>query len=416
MKRKVLLFVTMFLMLFVTWRIVVLGVSEHYVRSALDGDGTAAAKALSWNPSHPKALYLRALEIKEPDKKGAIELLQRSINGNPADARPVVELAHLLLENGEKQRADALAKHAVALMPAYVAVRLRVANYWIKREQWLQALENWSAVLITNKGQGKRIYPVMLKIAETEQARPILQNLALDPPSWWDDFFKYVTSNAKSLDAVIALASMRQESGVPLSEEERANLVSRLIKEEHWPQAYLVWINGLSVAEQKHLGGIFNGGFELEIQNRGFGWQFPRNYMKKQVESKRQFGMGVTGAKALHLIFNNKEFRFNHVRQYLFLAPGAHQFSGRYKVDRLHGRGGLRWALYCVGDPQTVVAESQRMLGTEDWSEIRFEIDVPESESCIAQELRLESTGKTTYDHKLEGDIWFDGLSIRAKR
>ena len=416
MKRKILLVIALLLVLFAAWRMLVLGMSEHYVRSAVDGDATAAEKALSWNPAHPKALYLKALEIKSSDPQGAVALLQRSIDGNPADARPVVELAHLLLAAGAEQQADALAEQAVVLMPAYVPVRLSVANYWIKREQWLQALENWRAVLITNKGLGKRIYPVMLKIAETEQARELLHDLALDPPSWWDDFFQYVTNNAQSLDAVVALASMRQGSGVPLSAEERKHLVSRLIREQHWPQAYLIWINGLSEQDQKHLGGIYNGGFELDIQNQGFGWHFPGNNMKKKVKARRQAGLGITGDKALHLIFSNKEFRFNQVRQYLFLSPGEHRFSGRYRVDRLQGRGGLRWALYCVGEPQTVIAESHPLLGTGDWDQVQFDITVPESEACIAQVLRLESTGLTAYDHKLEGDIWFDGLSIRAKR
>lgn len=416
MRRKILLLIAIPLMLFAAWRVVVLGMAEHYVRSALDGDNTAAEKALRWNQSHPKALYLHALVIKEGDREIAINLLKRSIDGNPADARPIIELAHLLLETGDEKHADILAEQAVTLMPAYVSVRLSAANYWIKRGQLGLALNNWRAVLITNAGLGKQIFPVMLRIAESDQARSLLQELVIDPPPWWDAFFQYAASNAHSLDTVVALAEMRQASKVTLSEDERKHLVNRLIKEHHWPQAYLIWINSLSSQEQQQLGGIYNGGFELEIQDHGFGWKFPAENMKKRVKVRRQAGIGIAGDKALHLIFDDKEFRFKHVSQYLFLSPGVHQFSGRYRVDRLRGRGGLRWALYCVGDPETVVAESHRMLGTGDWDQVKFDIDVPESEACIAQLLRLESTGVTTYDHRLEGDAWFDSLSIRSKR
>jgi hypothetical protein len=300
---------------------------------------------------------------------------------------------------------------ATRLMPAHKTLRRYAARYWALRERWDKALENWRAALTTDPSLGKEIFPVLLTVAEIEAARPLLKSLIQDPPVWWDRFFEYLAKKAIDPETLIAVATMRHLSDVPLSENERKYLVRRLKQEGQWPEAYLVWINGLTDEQRRYLGGIYDGGFELEPANEGFGWYFPD---MKSLVVNRQHAYGIQGKKALHLIFKNREMRFQHLYQPLFLAPGNHAFRASVRTDRLQARGGLRWVLRCAGDTDIVLGESNRLLGSGEWRTITFRFAVPESSQCSGQLLRLESTGQTSYDHKLKGEIWFDRLAIRS--
>lgn len=401
------------LVLFVSWRLMVLGMSEHYVRQALEGDVTALDKALSWNGSHPKALYLKAKQLVGTDPEQAERLLKKSILENPVDGRPVAVLAQLMLAKGETEKADALMDQAIRLMPAHKTLRLYVARYWAQRERWGKALDNWRAALTTDPALGKEIFPVLLQVAEIEAARPLLKSLTQDPPAWWDQFFDYLAQKVIDPETLITVATMRHLSDVPLSKSERKSLVGRLQKDGQWPEAYLVWINGLTDEQRRHLGGIYDGGFELAPANEGFGWHFPT---MKGLLVNRQHTYDIQGKKALHLIFKDKEMRFHHLYQPLFIAPGNHVFRARVRTDRLQTRGGLKWVLRCAGDTDIVLGESNRLLGSSEWRMITFRFAVPESSQCSGQLLRLESTGRNTYDHKLKGEIWFDRLAIRSVR
>lgn len=296
-------------------------------------------------------------------------------------------------------------------MPSYVPVRMKVSEYWFKREQWNRTLQNWQAILITQPSMGSRIFPVLLQYAELPESRGILLDMTDNPPPWWDLFYAYAVKHAESTETVIALASMRQASNAKLSVSERKNLVWRLMKDQMWPEAFLVWVNSLSDAQQKHLGNVYNSSFELEVTNEGFDWRISRI---KGVSVLFQRQAGAAGDKALHLRFEDEEVRFQHLHQPLFLNKGRYEFLVNTKIDLLRGRGGLIWTVRCAGNAGEMLGESEIIKGAGDWYSVGFEFAVPETEHCQGQTLRLESTGKHTYDHKLEGDIRFDQVIIRS--
>ncbi len=300
---------------------------------------------------------------------------------------------------------------ASQLMPANQWNRLAVADYWLKRNRLDKAIDNWSAALVTKPDLKKEIFPVLLRVVEEEALRSNLRALTQKPPAWWDDFFAYLSSRALHVDTVEAVSVMRQASDVVVTEEERTALVKRLKKDRLWPEAYLAWINGLDKEQQRHLGSVFDGGFELPVQNEGFGWYAPERM--EGVEIRRQHTYGIGGEKALHLIFKGREMRFQHLHQHLFLAPGEYEFRASMRPDRLNGRGGLQWRVKCADSPGSRLGESGRFMGTSEWSRADIRFTVPADGSCSGQILRLVSTGRTSYDHKLEGEIWLDQVAIR---
>lgn len=395
--------------LVLVWRIVVWGVSEHFAAESGIAPLTAAKKTLAWDTSNAGALYVTALAALPDDPATAVDFATRSIENNPTDARPLVVLANAFLAQGLVDRADGYAASAAVLTPVDATVLVGLADYWTKRNQAGKALEFLSTVLQVNPGLATRAFPLLLQVAESADSREILAPLAKTPPEWWEDFYAYAVRRAVSLETVAVLTTMRRKSQEPLSPKERSAAVARLQQDNEWPAAYLTWVNGLTQAERRYLGSVYNGGFEGEMSSEGFDWSIRP---VKGVEASRQHTYGIRGEKALHIVFSGHELRFKHLWQPVFLAPGDYRFWTMVRPDRLQGRGGLKWVIRCVDALDESLGESARFLGASEWRWSQFDFSVP-MDGCAAQVLRLESDGRTSFDHRLEGEVWFDQVAIR---
>jgi len=395
------------------WRMVLVGLSEHFaVQSSMDTGGRVD-RALAWNPSNPLALRMAAEKTLVDDAGSAILLAGQALRLNPADAWASVILAQAHLKQGDTQQADQFAQQALTLMPTRVSVLLRLAEYWDRRGDLGKTLKTLGKALSSSPDLAHEFYPSLLKLAEAPEKREAFRIFTEVPPVWWDGFYAYLAKRAVSMETVTVFTHMRGESSVPLSAEEREASVARLILEREWSSAYLLWVNGLPAGLRRYLGGVYNGGFEAEISNQGFDWHLPAT---SGVTADTQHTYGIQGDKALHLIFKGREFRFRHLFQILFLAPGDYEFISRARLERLQGRGGISWVIRCAEDEDAVLGMSGRLVGSGEWKTQKFDFNVPEYQPCAAQVLRLESQGNRLFDHGLEGEIWFDRIGIRAIR
>lgn len=396
--------------LLVAWRILVIGLGEHYARKAILGDVPAIDTALLWNKDQPVALFLKGQALMQSDPQKAEQLLRRAIWLNPGNAAPMEALARLLVARDQTAMADELIELAVRHMPARTDIRLSAARYWVKRSQLPKALENWAAALALNPGLGNQIYPTLTRLAENELSVGMFKSLAESPPLWWDDFFRYLSEHAKKLETVVAVATIRHASAVPLSKLERNLLVERLQQDQQWAEAYLVWISGLDAQERRYLGSVFDGGFELPAANAGFGWYFPEN---KAWTIRRKHTFGAEGEKALHIYYSGEITPQEQVYQPLLLSRGRYAMQMRTRVDRLRIQGGLKWVVRCMGDQSRILGGGPLLVGGSDWETQQFNFRVPDKKICRGQLLRLETVTTGTGDEIVEGEVWFDRLSIR---
>jgi len=415
---KFLLLLALGAILLILWRVLVIGISEYYVIKAENGDVGAIRKALSWNANHPKAQYLQARQLSSSDPFTAEKLLTTSILKNPTDVDALQARAELQHAYGNKDLANSLMLESTRLAPANKFVRLDAGRFWARTGQWDKAIESWRQALNTSPQLGKEVFPILMQLAEGKETLDLLKPLIENPPDWWDNFVEYLTKNTKNLDTVATVAAMRIKSNVPFSADERKFVVRRLMKDGKWPRAYIAWVNGLDSTQIRYLGSVYDGNFELEPSNEGFGWYITKNKtLDKAVTIRKQRTYGGDGEKALQLTFSGQEIIYRHMYQPLYLTIGEHEFRANLKTDRLKTRGGLKWVVRCAGDQKTVLGESARLLGSSEWREVKFRFQVPNSKECgIGQILRLESTGERPFDHKLEGDIWFSRLGIRPIR
>ena len=394
------------------WQVLAVNMAEHRLVQALEGEREAIDRALWWRSEHPRALALKGRWLlRDGEPEAAEPWLKRAIRANPADARPLVDLARVRAQAGDLAIASDMLDTASQLMPANSGVQHLIGLYWLEHGELARAVGHIGTALKGDPALRELYFPLLMGVADVPELRSALEPFALEPPVWWRAFFAYTASNASSADTLGALVALRTLSpSEPLQAREHELYLQRLRRDGRVDEAFLHWVNGLQSEQLQELGYVFNGSFERPLLNAGFGWfsNVPRN-TGFQIATGSTFG--VLGQRALRLNFNGTRARFNHLYQYLFLGAGDYEVSGMVRLDGLLARRGLQWRVQCSAGGTELLGESELLQGTSDWRRFGFNISVPAG--CNGQLLRLYSAGNREVDHELSGGIWFDDLRIQ---
>ena len=394
---------------FLFWQIVLQGLATQGMTEVAKGDLTAAQRVLRFRPQHPEALYVEA-SVQMPNAPDQAQAqLRTAFSQDPTRGMVLLSLAELALAREDTSTADALAEQAVTLQPVKAAVLRRAAMYWLNRGQVVRGLQLLSQALLAREEANQDVLDTFLKLAEDPVGRVALAPLAQEFPSWWPDFFARVAQRATDLDTVRFLYGLRALAPQhPLTLPERQAYMRRLLKDGQIAEAYLTWIAGLTERERREMGLLHNGGFELPLGTGGFDWRWTP---LRQVTANTAATLGVSGERALHLVFRNHEGNFQHLRQSLFLDPGTYRLSGKIRADSLATQGGLRWTISCLQPSGSILGHGERFLGSEKWRDFALDFAVPDQ--CQLQEIRLESASSRPHEQRVTGEIWFDSLAIR---
>jgi hypothetical protein len=390
------------------WRILVTGLADYYAQQE---NPEAATGALRWQAKHPEALYQQAESLLENEPAAAEPLLRAAAWANPTDARVYVTLAELwAVDEGRQSAAIKLAEIADVLGPVSSLVLAYSADFWQSQSRLDRMLARWSLLLRTQPTVASALYPELLKFAQDPQQRELLRPLLEEPPGWWDAFFAHAAREAEQTDTVVFLYQQRQRGDQLPSELEQRAYLDRLWRDARWPEAYQAWQKGLNERQIRVLGLVYNGGFELPLTGVGFDWRIasPRGV---RVETTPTYG--ARGDRALQVSFDGQRVRFSHVQQYLLLEPGRYRLQGRVRPDSLRTERGLRWIVRCVAEGP-LLAESERFLGSDQWRSFTVDFTVPDS-ACPAQVLRLQLEGRAELDFEVQGDLWFDDLTVNPR-
>lgn len=393
------------------WQVLAINLAEYYLDQAGEGDRDAVDKALWWRPDHPRAQALKGRWlIREGRPAASVPWLQQAIAGNPADARPLADLARLRAEAGDQALADDMMEAAHRLMPVEPGVQRNIGTYWLERGEVIKGIRHLATAMSGDASLYADYFPLLMYAAQIPTLQPALEPLALDPPHWWSRFYRHVARHAESADTLGTLVSLREKSRThPIEPWEREEYLQRLRRDGRVGDAYLQWVNHLEPAALQELGYVFNGSFERPLANAGFGW-FSSTPRKSGFHIAGGATYGVVGQRALRISFSGKRARFQHLYQYLFLGPGAYEVSGMARPDGLQARRGLQWRVYCSSGSNELLGESLLLVGSGDWRRFSFSIEV--TEDCPGQLLRLHSAGNREVDHEIDGGIWFDDIRI----
>ena len=382
-----------------------LGLAEYY--ASQENSPEAVQSALIWYPVHPQALLEQARLMAEDDNAKAEELLARAAWENPVDGRTFMALAQIREQAEALESAKELAIVADRLAPMRSEVQLDAAIFRLRQGQVKEAFQQLSTVLDLRPGLRADLYPLLLQLAENPDVRVAFTEFLKERSSWWEDFFRYAATNAKELDTVRGIYRLNgHRPGV----DEQSYYLARLQREGRWLEMYLVWLNSLDPEQLSVLGNVYDGSFELKLDDSaGFGW---RVQPARGVNVETASTYGVHGSRALHLVFEGKRSRYRYIYQYLFLEPGRYRLSGLVKLDDLRTARGVQWTVRCLSGDHALLGASNRYMGASDWQAFDSDFTVPPA-ACPAQELRLELAGEHASDFIAQGEVWFDNMAIK---
>lgn len=382
----------------------------------------ALAAALLWRVIHVNAvLYedtgrprLERAGWSPPGASGAVDhaALRRVIGDNPGEVAALLMLARGLEADGRHSDAGAAHSAALELAPMDKDVLALSAAFFLGRDD-PRGVELLGRLLAHHPAVRDRAFATLhALIASRRQAPAVAALLAGDPP-WLGAMV--ADACARGVDPAVLMPALlkRAARGAPLPQA--ACAIERLRGAGRWDEAYQLWLNSLPRERLSQVGFIFNGGFERAVSGTGFDWLLqPRAEREAGHVAEAVTAPGASGKRALRVAYNGKRQSGVPAQQYLVLAPGTYDLTGRVRVQGIVATRGVHWTVRCAGEARPrPIAASERFVGSAEWHAFAMEVRV--DAPCRAQLLQLEPAVEDGAAAFIGGVAWFDDLQARRR-
>jgi tetratricopeptide (TPR) repeat protein len=385
------------------WAGLSLGLADFYAREN-------PQRALFWRSGHPEALFRMAEKsVTSKDWAAAQDYAERALRANPLDGRSLRILAQCAQQKGNATNALELYKKASQLAPRDVESHLWLLEYALNNKQAEMAVFHLHALLTLKPAMFIALQEQLNALAANPSVQPFLVKQLATYPTWRLNFLNSVAASKQPIDLIAPLyvqLNLKSE----LEPVEYLPWIRRLKSENRFAQAYVTWANMIPKSHRKYLGNVFDGGFELPLEEQAgdFSWtSSPIDGAQAQLLSTR----GTLGENSYYVEFEGRRTAFANLSQSIQLPAGAWQFSFRARADRLDNPRGVVWHIVCENDGQ-VLADSEPMQGRFDWQEINFTFKVPEN--CVGQKLTLMIPARIPAETMISGALWLDNIKIQA--
>lgn len=358
----------------------------------------------------------------------------RALGWRPSDAEAMASLAERRLERGEAAPARRLALAALRRDPtsgsafrtlaftsddpARRGALMTIAGDRMKRDiaanSWLVAnrLRSGKLADAAERADGlMRAWPVSMRgtmgsalsrlAAQPGGAELLAARLDGQPP-WRSAFIINMAKSGDNAGAAMAVLAAMIKGRHPPTATETGAVVSRMVRDEQYQAAFLIWAQLLPPEGVARLADPYDGGFDGLPGPPPFNWQYFDRAGVIVEPTARPEGDG----RALYLRFSRAQPPGVLARQLLALPPGRHVFSGRWMGKGVGLARPLVWTVRCARRDVAIVDPGASLSGTTGWTGFSLTIDIPPA--CDAQWLTLAAPGAGP----ATGEAWFDDLKF----
>jgi hypothetical protein len=364
--------------------------------------------AASTAPEHVvEALKAMSTEQRDKVSKNVAQQLSKS----PLDLTQILRLSALASARGDVAQSDALTLLAANRSHDDARLQANALQIELKRKNFPAALVRIDNLLKTAPQLNDDLFKTLIQFLQNGESFPAMVAKLATRPEWRAQFILTLASD-KTVQAPIlyALFSELRKAQSPETPDEMRSVLGRLIADKEYDKAYFMWVDSLSDVQLKKAGVVFDGGFELPIDNQYFSWNIlPQTNVEARTVPR---GPGSTDM-VLRLDFSPGRTVYGHVTQLLRLAPGSYRLSGEAKAENLKTPNGMVWRIFCMAETKPIIASTARLVGNNQWDKFSRDFKVPE-ENCTEQTLRLELDAPTALDSQVEGSVSYDAITIEA--
>lgn len=383
---------------------------------------------IAQNPKHSFALERLATQrLAEKKYNSSILLAQQALLNNPSSGHAASTLLQLYKESGNHILAEQASNITYKLWPSHTLSLIHVADYEAHKGNLRKAIQLWDAILTQNieTKWGKEnnfknsIFPVLEQILANKETRHYMDAFFASPPTWWNDFFRHISTQTNDITTLRTFYNKATENQQNFPKDQRLTYFQRLIRENHWEEAYNLWLSDLQRQELPFAQGIFDGGFEGSRFNEGFSWRLAP---KSNIQVYKDRLTKASGEYSLKVSFTSWVSDYwGYINQLLFLSPGEYTLTLKSRSS-LRGQKGMRWIMRCarkekylLDNDATLLGSTTAIRGDTPWTEINMTFLVPEADDCKAQVITLIHAGGSEEENRVRGDLWFDDIAILYK-
>ena len=344
---------------------------------------------------------------REAMRKEIRQLAIRALAADPLNAE-AYELLGLVSK--EPERVRALMQEAVDLSRRESSALFWLLNESFYRGDYRATLDYADLLLKTRPDLSAYVMRYAALTAEDPEGLLLVADVLTKRPAWRAQFFEFLSRSEALTEAPLRLMISLKANGAPPSPKELAPYLDALIARNRTGMAYNAWLQFLPEEQLSNLGLLTNGNFENPPSGLPFDWR-----MELGLNAVAGFvGPAPDGReRLLHVNLGPGRVKFPELKQVVFLAPGHYRFEGKLR-GTITAKRGLRWQLTCATGSHRALAETDMLMGeTEQWRIFTLEGDVPQSDDCAGQTLRLFHDSRSPSEEFISGEVWFGSLRLK---
>ena len=390
-------------------------ISEYYSQdlSGLNEEKISRASLITGEDARYYYLlgFLHYAAQDGPDLNKAIKYYLLSLTRNPTDGQVWLALARAYRDGGMMAQAERAIRKSVYLDKNNPPMTWEAGVFFLSQNELSDAIQALRRYIYMVPADQENVYSLCFTLGVAPEI--MVKDLVPADYGFYKRYLTFVMSNklvGASADAWRMLNKFSTERGDYLQ------YCDFLIRAGEIKEAQSLWEDFLKrfniSAKRSADEMLWNGDFELPIENGGFDWKTGssdgvRIFIDKDIR--------WTGFASLSVNFNGKNNPGLYIAQQTVpVGPGRkYRLTGYIRTQDLTTLNGIVFevsGLLC--DP--LMKKAEPVTGTNLWKKIELEFTTPPK--CNAVSIGIKREQSDRFDNKISGDAWIDSLSMVPAR
>ena len=391
---------------------VVHALASHYGASSNPEDWYRASNI---EPSNAENWYrlgrYRQLDFEHFDLPLAVSYYRRAVQLDPHSPYYKLDLASALEMTGNDAEAEKYFRGAQENFPISAEVAWRFGNFFLRQQRLPEAYAEIHRALMVDS----KLLP--LAISRAWHSNPDVQVLLgqVLPNTAEADWeaLSYFTESQES-EGALAMWNNLVALKSPIDWRKLFPFIDLLVNQERYDDAGSVWrkaitAQGAILPTSPTDSLVFDGGFESDLSNGGFGWH---------LESQRGAAVDFdteekhSGSRSARVTFDRTQnLSYEGLFQPVLVAPNTrYRFRGFIRTDHISTDSGVRFQ---VSDPRRgneLNVLTPDRTGTQPWTLEEFEFTTGAHTHLIR--IALRRLPSTRFDNQISGTVWLDDVAV----
>jgi tetratricopeptide (TPR) repeat protein len=391
---------------------VIYALASHYGASSNPDDWSRASKI---EPANAENWYrlgrYRQLDLENSDVPLAITYYRRAVELDPHTPYYKLDLASALEMNGDGPEAEKYFRAAQENYPISAEVSWRYGNFLLRQQRLPEAYaEIHRALLVDTK-----LLPLAVSRAwhSDPDVRVLLDQVL---PNTVDADWQALSYLIQVPEGAAALAVWDHLVGLKPRIDWKIvyTFIDLLTNQERFDEAGSVWsralvADGTSPPPSPDGSLVFDGGFESDLSNGGFGWH------QKNIQGA-DFDFDTeekhSGSRSARIIFDRTQnLDYGDLYQGILVAPSTrYHLRGFLRTDHISTDSGVRFEIKDPRRPKDLDVLTTNETGTIPWTMEDAQFTTGPQTRLIY--IVLRRMAGTHFDNKISGTVWVDDVVI----